>query len=204
MRTPPSRRWHGVAADDRRASRRQRILDAGTELLGTTGGKSVTVRALCRTAGVTERYFYESFSSRDELVAAVFAEMANEVMSHMSEVVTAAPTNVADRARVFIAGAIDFFSEDPRRGRVLVREAMTEQALTQQGLHAAPTLLGTLLEDVIGPTQDPDSQLLTGAVLGLGIGALIVAWLDGQVDVTRDTLVEHCAQLIERAVVTRS
>lgn len=200
MRTPPSRSWHGVSADDRRAQRRTRILAAGTELLGTGGGRAVTVRALCRAAGVSERYFYESFPSRDDLVAAVFATTADGLVRHMQDVVASAPAEVAARARAFVSGAIDFFAADPRRGRVLVREAMTEPALSQQGLHAAPALLGALLVGVAAPEPDAESRLISGAVLGLGIGALIVAWIDGQVDVEREALVEHCTLLVRRAV----
>lgn len=112
----------------------------------------------------------------------------------------AAPAEVTARARAFVSGAIDFFAADPRRGRVLVREAMTEPVLSQQGLHAAPALLGALLVDVTAPEPDAETRLITGAVLGLGIGALIVAWIDGQIDVERDALVEHCALLVRRAV----
>ncbi|MGZ4524734.1 MAG: TetR/AcrR family transcriptional regulator [Mycobacteriaceae bacterium] len=189
-----------MAADDRQSERRSRVLEAGTELLGTGGGTAVTVRAVCRTAGVSERYFYESFASRDELVGAVFDTLARELAECTHAEVSAADAEIAVRARTFIASAVDFFAADTRRGRVLVREAMTEPALSERGLLAAPALLGSLVSDVVGRRLDDTSRSLTGAVLGLGIGALIVAWIDGQVAVERGVLIDHCARLIERSV----
>ena len=38
--------------------------------VNAAAGPAVTVRAVCRQAGLTERYFYESFTDRDEFVRA--------------------------------------------------------------------------------------------------------------------------------------
>lgn len=45
---------------------------AGVRLLGLRPRPAVTVRAVCRSAGMTERYFYEHFSDRDTFVRAVY------------------------------------------------------------------------------------------------------------------------------------
>ena len=39
--------------------------------MGTEGAAAATMRATCREAALTERYFYESFANRDELLVAV-------------------------------------------------------------------------------------------------------------------------------------
>ena len=48
---------------------------AGVGLLGGAAGPALTVRAVCRAAGLTERYFYESFADRDEFVRAVYDDV---------------------------------------------------------------------------------------------------------------------------------
>lgn len=63
-------RWSGVPLQDRQALRRDELVSAGVALLGSEGGPALTVRAVCRAAGLTERYFYESFADRDEFVRA--------------------------------------------------------------------------------------------------------------------------------------
>src|SRR5512139_3717483 len=53
-----ARHYGGVSAQERKAARRERLLDAGLQLFGTPGGDRVTVSAVCAEAGLTERYFY--------------------------------------------------------------------------------------------------------------------------------------------------
>src|ERR1044072_584333 len=64
-------RWSGVPLSDRQALRRDELIAAGVDLLGGPDGPALTVRAVCRASGLTERYFYESFADRDEFVRAV-------------------------------------------------------------------------------------------------------------------------------------
>jgi AcrR family transcriptional regulator len=74
-------RWSGVPLEDRQAKRREELVDAGIELLGGEGGPALTVRAVCRRAGLTERYFYESFADRDEFVRAAYDAVCARAMS---------------------------------------------------------------------------------------------------------------------------
>lgn len=46
---------------------------AGVDLLGAPDGAAANVRAVCRAAELTERYFYESFTDRDTFVREVYA-----------------------------------------------------------------------------------------------------------------------------------
>src|SRR5690349_9939893 len=73
-------RWSGVPLADRQALRRSELIAAGTALLGGPEGPSLTVRAVCRATALTERYFYESFSDRDEFVRAVYDEVCTTAM----------------------------------------------------------------------------------------------------------------------------
>src|ERR1700677_1447709 len=70
--TTNARPYGGVDAADRLATRRARLLEAGLDLLGGGDAAELTVRGVCRQAGVAARYFYESFADKDELVGAVF------------------------------------------------------------------------------------------------------------------------------------
>ncbi|MGH3557005.1 MAG: TetR/AcrR family transcriptional regulator, partial [Mycobacterium sp.] len=58
------RPYRGVEAGDRLADRRSRLLVAGLDLLGASDQdmSELTVRGICRRAGLAVRYFYESFT----------------------------------------------------------------------------------------------------------------------------------------------
>mgnify|MGYP003715986655 CR=1 FL=1 len=65
--------------DERRQRRHEALLTAGVALLGASDGPSVSVRAACRSAGLTERYFYESFADKNALVEAVYDHVIGEI-----------------------------------------------------------------------------------------------------------------------------
>jgi AcrR family transcriptional regulator len=67
----PVRPWRGVSATERTAERRERLIEAALEVFATRGYSASTVRDVCREAGLTERYFYESFRNREALLAAL-------------------------------------------------------------------------------------------------------------------------------------
>src|SRR5271169_5031936 len=72
--------FKGVSADDRRSSRRNRLVQAAYEITGTEGAGVLGVGRVCLAAGLTKRYFYESFASLAELQSAV-VDHAIAVMS---------------------------------------------------------------------------------------------------------------------------
>src|SRR5690242_12208968 len=74
-------RWTGVPLESRLALRRDNLINAGVQLLGSAGGPALTVRAVCREAALTERYFYESFADRDEFVRAVYDDVCTRAMN---------------------------------------------------------------------------------------------------------------------------
>ena len=75
---PTERTFRGRSAQERRDERRRRLLDAGLDLIGTDGWVSATMTAICGRAGLTERYFYESFSDREALYLALIDEIAHD------------------------------------------------------------------------------------------------------------------------------
>jgi AcrR family transcriptional regulator len=68
------RPYGGENLADRIARRRQQFMDAGLHIFGTTGYRSATVRMLCKQAELTDRYFYESFGTTEDLLIAVYEQ----------------------------------------------------------------------------------------------------------------------------------
>src|ERR1700712_610595 len=71
----PARAYGGVAMEERVAARRARFVEAGFELFGTQGFRGSTVRGICAAAGLTDRYFYESFATLEALLAEVYLSL---------------------------------------------------------------------------------------------------------------------------------
>ena len=81
----PARPYGGLAMEDRVAARRARFIDAGIELFGTQGFRGATVRGVCAAAGLTDRYFYESFATLEALLAAVYITLKDRFAARLTE-----------------------------------------------------------------------------------------------------------------------
>src|ERR1700759_230258 len=88
-----ARPYRGVQAGERLAERRSRLLAAGLDLLGSDRQdiSELTVRGVCRRAGLASRYFYESFSDKDEFIGAVFDWVVGELAATTQAAVAAVP-----------------------------------------------------------------------------------------------------------------
>lgn len=143
-------RWSGVPLPDRQALRRDELIAAGVTLLGSPGGPAVTVRAVCRHAGLTERYFYESFPDRDEFVRAVYDDVCNRAMSALRS----AGTPPREAVEQFVALMVD----DPvRGGRVLLLAPQVEAVLIHSGAEWMPSFI-ELLQSKLTAISDPVLQ----------------------------------------------
>jgi AcrR family transcriptional regulator len=179
-------RWSGVPLEDRQALRRDELIAAGVHLLGGESGPAVTVRAVCREAGLTERYFYESFSDRDEFVRAVYDDVCTRAMSALMSATT--PREAVEQ---FVALMVD----DPVRGRVLLLAPAVEPVLVRSGAEWMPSFI-ELLQRKLTQISDPVRQKMMATSLIGGLTALFTAYLDGRLAASREQFIDYCVEML--------
>ena len=119
-RRPRARgRTAAFEAGERLAERRSRLLAAGLDLLGSDRQdiSELTVRGVCRRAGLASRYFYESFADKDEFIGAVFDWVIADLAATTQAAVAAAPAREQNRAAM--ANIVRTIANDARIGRLL-------------------------------------------------------------------------------------
>ncbi|WCB96925.1 hypothetical protein DSM104299_05695 [Baekduia alba] len=197
-------RWAGSTLEDRAAARRAALIEAGIELLGTQGAAGVTVRAACRAAGLTERYFYESFpDGRDALLLAVHDAVAAQARAAIVAAVgahAAAGGGAEDEALAYAAvGAFTaFLEEDPRRGRVLLSESFSDTVLARHDAELVPAFAALLVAQITALPDAPDqldAELTAVALLG-ALRNLYLAWLADERAISTARLNAHAARLV--------
>jgi AcrR family transcriptional regulator len=179
-------RWSGVPLEDRQALRRDELIAAGVHLLGGESGPAVTVRAVCREARLTERYFYESFSDRDEFVRAVYDDVCARAMSALMSATT--PREAVEQ---FVALMVD----DPVRGRVLLLAPAVEPVLVRSGAEWMPSFI-ELLQRKLTQISDPVRQKMMATSLIGGLTALFTAYLDGRLAASREQFIDYCVEML--------
>jgi AcrR family transcriptional regulator len=192
------RPYRGVSAEDRCDERRERLLAAGLELLGTEGYAGTTVRGVCAEAKLTPRYFYESFADLEELLVAVFDRLIGETAAEVVAAIDAAPHDAFAKSKAAIETFVLALTEDPRRARVAFIEALGSEALMRRRLDTMrlfADLMAAQGREFYGRTDDDPLSDLTATVLVGGMAELLIRWLDGSLDVSREQLVEDLAEL---------
>jgi len=197
------RRWSGVPAADRQARRRELLLDAAFELLGTEGWSGTSVRAVCERARLNPRYFYESFADLDALVIAVYDQIVHELSLEVLAALETSPGDPAAQAREAIRRIVAFVDEDRRRARVLYVEALGNEALNRRRLdtgHAIVAFIERYARAHQAGSEGTSARRETAARLGAavlvgGLSELLIEWLDGQIPLSRDQLVEDATVL---------
>ena len=200
--TKPRRAYGGISADERIAARRAKLLDAGLELFGTRGFRATGVKDICREAGVTDRYFYESFNDGRALFLAVFDRLTDELFTAVAEAALAAGDDPEDQLRTSIGTFIHALADDPRKPRVLFAEAAA--AGPEAAAHMRTTLrrftalvAATARRHVPPETPDEYVQLMALSLVGL-LERAVTDREDGALDIPVERLIETCVALYMR------
>lgn len=189
------RLWAGTTLEQRRAARRAALLDAALDLLGEHGGAGVTVRSVCRRAGLTDRYFYENFAGRDELLSALFLQVAEELQQAMEATTPAAGSSREEQARAAVDALVSVCLDDPRKGRLLLVEPLSDPALSGVSIGVAPTFT-RLVRRQLPPGASKNESVLTSVALTGAVATLFFGWLSGTLPVSREELVDKCVRTV--------
>jgi AcrR family transcriptional regulator len=192
MNRPVTRPFRGVSAPERLQNRRQRLVEAAFDLAGTRGAASLGVGEVCAAAGLTKRYFYESFESIDQLGAAV-VDHAIEVMVELTEPFQ--PGTASGSVGAAIKAFIDALLDDGRLARILITETQAGNLSGFRGRIVEVAVASLLPIDQLAETESLDHRrFIAYAQIG-ALGEICLAWHQGSVAMGRDELVDRLVNL---------
>ncbi|MCT7658782.1 TetR/AcrR family transcriptional regulator [Mycobacterium deserti] len=188
------RPYRGVDATERLAQRRRRLLEAGLDVLGS--GAELTVRAVCRQAGLTVRYFYESFPDKDDLVAAVFDWVIADIAATTQAAVAAAPAE--EQSRAGMANVVRAIAADARVGRLLFSVELSNAVIVRKRAESTALFAALLFQHAgaLGAQHNDAVKAAAHFAVG-GVGQTISAWLAGDVRLTPEELVDQLATTLD-------
>jgi AcrR family transcriptional regulator len=194
--TGSRRHYGGMAAEQRRAERRQRLLDAGLDLLGRRGWHAMTVTAVCAHARLTPRYFYESFAHRDELLLAIFDGIIASVADEAAATVGATPS-MEGTIRASITAWVRAASNDPRMARVAFVEALGSEALMRRRIQATRHFAEQLTDQArrLYPNAVDSSLVMAGRIAAGALVETMIEWVEGRSDRPPENLIEDYTRL---------
>lgn len=196
------RTYQGESAEQRLRARRQLLIDTCFRLMASDMWRQVSLNQLCREAGLSKRYFYESFADLVALEDAVADDLASRLMGAGFEAAQAAQDkglSTEQLARHVMSVVVDWLLDDPLRARVLfagvganpraqekrkavIRQLANALAVFGQEYHEAREQLDAKPGRAIG--QAGAALLIGGSI------EMLLGWLDGDIALSREELVE--------------
>jgi AcrR family transcriptional regulator len=185
--------FRGISAEDRRVDRRRRLVAAAFEIAGTEGAGALGVGRVCLAAGLTKRYFYESFATLADLQSAV-VDHAIAVMSERVDPFR--PAGPGGPPHAWLQAFVGALVDDECLARVLLAE--THGGTLSPFRHQ---IIEVAIAGMAPPESDPQADLRARLAAYAQIGTLselCLAWHEGHLAIDRMTLVDALADLFVR------
>lgn len=216
------RRYGGADPTERQARRRSALISAGLDVFGTDGYAKASVKSICDQAGLTQRYFYESFSDRADLLVAVYDDCVD--FARTSTLAAAgrfldtgggttpdasegiAGELISEAARAILQAFVSALADDARRARVMLVEVVGVtpeiERVRMRAIHGWAELILMLAR---GNRPASARQRLASVGLVGAVTQLMVDWYvagTGETDVPREPLediLDVCVELFVAA-----
>lgn len=195
MATP--RAYAGLSAQQRRDQRRERLIEAAIRVYGRVGWRNATVKMVCEEAGLTERYFYESFTNGEALLIASFDTVTQLVLNCLDGIRAEHEGSTETRCRAVLSAYFQMLKDDPDGARLFVVEiARVSPAVDEIMAHSLRSF-GDLLARTVAPERQPqptDAMLRVGAV-----GAVVQiahSWIGSDFTESINSIAENAWHLV--------
>jgi AcrR family transcriptional regulator len=173
-------------------------MQAGLELFGTAGYARTSIRALSAAAELNSRYFYESFSSREDLLYSVYQQIVTDILTRAAEAVAREHTLEA-QARAGLRAGWTAVTDDRRKARIVAIEVVGVserlEKLRRETRHALAQLTASeALKLAAGLPLRLDPVIVTRFLMG-GVVEVLADWVNGDLNASTDEVVEHFTAL---------
>nr|QDL89714.1 Rut operon repressor [Sym plasmid]QDL89727.1 Rut operon repressor [Sym plasmid] len=161
-----TRQYRGNSGEDRRLERRVRLIDAARNVFAAKGFHASTVKSLCEAAGLTERYFYESFHSTEALFIAMHKQTSEHILDVLAAAIDACRGDADQKVRALLRAYFLDIQADPASARLFAVEAGFISPAAKEVCASWRQSFGLTLERVWGVSQH-NSALRSAVVRSL-------------------------------------
>jgi AcrR family transcriptional regulator len=131
---------------------------------------------VCEAAGLTERYFYESFLNSEELLIASFNAVAFAIFEEVSAAANQAGRSRKARARAMLAAYFAVLQRDPRSARLCLVEMRGVSRDVEEAFDSVLRVMGREVAKIVSPPALQDDELLQAGVVG-GVTHIALRWI---------------------------
>ncbi|MFE0424613.1 TetR/AcrR family transcriptional regulator [Streptomyces sp. NPDC058953] len=175
------RRIRGLDAGERRARRRDDLLDAALDLFSAQGYQDTSIEQICKHAYVGTKSFYEVFTGKEALYLALLDRIVADVTGRLASALDALEEGGDEReaARSLLRLFADAFVDDVRVARVTFGEGRAVTPLAEMRRRSNRRMAASFVEAVwsrLGMATGPRTRAVAMGLIG-GLFDIIADWL---------------------------
>ena len=127
-------------------------------------------------------------------------EIIDHALASTLAALVGAPDDPTSKVRAAVETIIGEFTDDPRRARIVFVEAFGSEPMMTRRFEATASLAGVMR--AVGPTvidlpaESDDLIEAVSLILTGGIAELVIAWVAGRLDLSRDDLIDTCTEVL--------
>lgn len=176
----------GLTAEQRKAERREQLLDAALDLFAIHGYLGTSIEQICSTAYVGTKSFYEVFDGREACYVALLQRTSERLQADMMAVAARAEGNERQAVPGIIAAFAHALLDDPRVAKVTFGQAGGISATVERQRRTNRRWAAGFLEQIWDRYDAPpvaadkaESRARHAIAIGLvgGLFDLIADWL---------------------------
>ncbi|OMC42625.1 hypothetical protein A5742_30510 [Mycolicibacterium fortuitum] len=198
-----SRVYGGVTGEQRIAERRRKLIEAGLNLFGSGDSSNVRVKDVVVEAGLTERYFYESFSDLGSLFDAVLEATMDVIERDVEAAILKAPDDGLSRVSAGLRTSVEVLAADPRMIRIVFVEALGKGGRASSRRHeilvrAAQNFFRWSEAGIGDFGSGPVESRMKAFAMSGAASELLISWAEGLLDVSPEELADFLVGLYWR------
>jgi AcrR family transcriptional regulator len=193
-----------MSPEERVAERRERLLDAALEVFTARSFLASKVRDVCAEAGLTERYFYESFRDKEMLLGVLGERIVGDFVAAAGPSIALVTEDLDAAIHGASRAVVRSLTDDPRRARILFVEAVGISPAAEDKRRA---VIGRLVQVIIAAAagavgdwvhESIEVELIARSIIGAA-SELLVAYIRGELALDQEQLVINFTRLFMRA-----
>jgi AcrR family transcriptional regulator len=177
------RSYAGQTADERDAKRRERLLEAAREIIGTEGYAASKIERICALAKVSTRHFYRLYGTKEDAFIDLYDELTRQsYVRVVASLERTAGRPMTERIPAALLAYLEPMLEDPRVARISFVEIMgASPRIGELRLAYRETLISLVTAEgsaaaARGEVADRDWRFAALALVG-AVTAIVYDWM---------------------------
>jgi len=198
------RRYKGASKAERQAERHEQLIAAGIIVIGNEGYQTTKVKQVCRQAGLTERYFYESFANKEALLCACYSKILQDLQLTLLSSAQLNDFEPLSAGKNALHALFTFIKHDRAAARLIMLEVLgvspVVDAMYREAMHNIDGLILLVAkpESKLSP-EGWDKNIVASGLTGAAT-QIARQWVLDDYQQSIETMVDSCFVLFKAAI----